>query len=274
MPIYNFNQSGQLGSVAGALSIAGAVNPIMTPENSMLGVQDLMHPAHGLAMQYDNEIMNISGADVVVYHRTNHHGYDDVWEEDANPTYHAGVTIKGLFVPGIVEVEQTYRSETPYFQRVLITDTYRDGSGQTQRVESRGVNKVQNGKLWCVVRKPDETVIHNGSLVNKNTIIWQRDLRNPLKIEYFRETVKQDEYSIIGWGYYGDDNPEKSPKYWFRASFISSLNSGFSSRVFFTFAFNSSLIMSLATSMMRSSPPSTSSTDEKKSRPRFISSDI
>jgi hypothetical protein len=119
----------------------------------------------------------------------------------------------------IVEVEQIYTSETPYFQRVLIKDTYRDGSGQVRSIESRGVNKIQNGQLWCVVRKPDETVIHSGSLVDNHTIIWQRDLRDPLRIEYFRETVEQNEYAIIGWGYYGDDDPGKSPKYWFRASY-------------------------------------------------------
>ncbi|MCB0287333.1 MAG: hypothetical protein KDE57_11800, partial [Calditrichaeota bacterium] len=47
------------------------------------------------------------------------------------------------------------------------------------------------------------------------TLIWQRDERDPLKIEYFHESVEGDYYKIIGWGYYGDDNPNLSPKTWF-----------------------------------------------------------
>jgi hypothetical protein len=114
-----------------------------------------------------------------------------------------------------VEVSQEYVSQSPYFQRVTIWDTYTAKNGEQRVIVSRGVNKVQNGQLWCVVVKPDETVIHRGRLLGKHTIAWQRDLRDPLKIEYFTETVEGDFYKILGWGYYGNDNPELSPKTWF-----------------------------------------------------------
>ncbi|MBX2842242.1 MAG: hypothetical protein KTR26_10745 [Flammeovirgaceae bacterium] len=78
---------------------------------------------------------------------------------------------------------------------------------------------MENGKLICVVNKLNEQVIHQGSLDGKHTIIWSRNLTNPLKIEYFRETVYADSYSIIGWGYYGNDNPKLSPKTWFRGQY-------------------------------------------------------
>ncbi|NJK83820.1 MAG: hypothetical protein HC912_08415 [Saprospiraceae bacterium] len=52
------------------------------------------------------------------------------------------------------------------------------------------------------MRKPEETIIHEGSLENEHTIIWQRDNKNPQKIEYFRETILEDVYEIIGYGYY------------------------------------------------------------------------
>ncbi len=115
----------------------------------------------------------------------------------------------------IVRVRQVYRSESPYFQRVDITDVYRDPSGREHVVRSRGVNKVQDGRLWCVVEKPDERVVHLGERAGPNTLIWRRELRDPLKIEYFRETVLGDRYAIVGWGYYGDDDPGRSPRIWF-----------------------------------------------------------
>lgn len=124
-----------------------------------------------------------------------------------------------LVVEQTLQVRQTYVSESPYFQRVRIEDTYVTAEGDTQIVVSRGVNKVQNGELWCVVRKPEETVVHSGSLADSTTLIWQRDEREPLKIEYFRETVRRDEYVIVGWGYYGDDDPQLTPQYWFHGRY-------------------------------------------------------
>ena len=114
-----------------------------------------------------------------------------------------------------IEVEQEYISVNPFFQKVWIRDTYKNEQGELQRIESQGVNKVENGQLWCVVHKPEETVIHQGSSVSKNTITWERHLHSPLKIEYFWEEVIENTYTIIGWGYYNGDNPKQTPKTWF-----------------------------------------------------------
>lgn len=111
-----------------------------------------------------------------------------------------------------IVVEQTYTSPTPYFQYVKIRDFYPQ---KNEYVESEGVNKVQDGKMWCIVHKPNETIIHKGSLESKETIIWQRAIESPLSKEYFRETVLEKTYEIIGWGYYGDADTEKMPPYWF-----------------------------------------------------------
>ncbi len=118
-----------------------------------------------------------------------------------------------------ISVTQQYTSETPFLQKVHITDTYTDGQGRQQIVESEGENKVENGQLWCVVNKPDEQVVHTGSLPFSYTIIWQRDIKDPLKIEYFQETVLDSSYTILGWGYYGNDDPSLSPKTWFRGDY-------------------------------------------------------
>jgi len=74
---------------------------------------------------------------------------------------------KGLALNATIEVEQIYTSETPYFQRVVITDFYPESG---KKVVAKGVNKVEGGKLLCVVIKPDDTVIHDGFLENKNNI--------------------------------------------------------------------------------------------------------
>jgi len=123
---------------------------------------------------------------------------------------------KGLTLNSTIEVEQIYTSVTPYFQRVLITDFYPESG---QKVVAKGVNKVENGQLLCVVIKPDDTVIHDGYLESRNTIIWQRALKTPQKVEYFRETVDEKFYEIIGWGYYSEDNLSLSPPFWFHGKY-------------------------------------------------------
>ncbi|MCI5082468.1 MAG: hypothetical protein MRY78_12285, partial [Saprospiraceae bacterium] len=89
-----------------------------------------------------------------------------------------------LLLSNTIEVTQVYRSLSPYFQTVEITDYYPE---KDESISSKGVNKVQDGEMWCVVRKPDETVIHEGSTDGPETIIWQRSEKTPQKIEYFRE---------------------------------------------------------------------------------------
>jgi len=121
-----------------------------------------------------------------------------------------------IYLSDSVVVTQQYKSRTPFFQEVRITDYYPD---QGKTVVSKGVNKVQNGQLWCVVRKPEETVIHEGRLDGARTIIWSRDERDPLKVEYFREEVEDSTYTIRGWGYYSQANLAKMPPFWFEATY-------------------------------------------------------
>ncbi len=115
-----------------------------------------------------------------------------------------------------ISVEQTYKSESPYFQRVKITDIYVEG---TPGLVSEGVNKIQDGKMWCVVKKPAETIIHEGSLEGEHTIIWQRNQKEPQQVEFFKETVHGDTYQILGWGYYDGDDLNITPKLWFHGEY-------------------------------------------------------
>lgn len=119
---------------------------------------------------------------------------------------------------GNIAVTQVYTSESPYFQKVTITDFYPD---KNQKVVSKGVNKVENGKMLCIVKKPDEIVIHDGYIDNDNhTIIWHRTETTPQKIEFFRETVLEKTYEIIGWGYYEGDDVKLSPRLWFYGKYV------------------------------------------------------
>lgn len=127
-----------------------------------------------------------------------------------NPTT-AIITRANVNSVRVVNVKQRYESVTPYFQKVEIIDRYFDGS----KAVSTGVNKVQDGKMWCVVNKPEETVIHHGRMEGPHTIVWQRSEQDPLRVEYFRETVEGDRYTILGWGYYEGDDTTRMPRYWY-----------------------------------------------------------
>ena len=126
----------------------------------------------------------------------------------------ANVTRPELKLLDELEVTQNYQSETPYFQKVKIEDFYPKTG---KRESSIGVNKVQQGKMWCVVKKSNsnEPAIHVGTLRDKETIIWESMPGDKSKIEFFQETVSEDVYEIIGYGYYGDFNKDMTPKLWF-----------------------------------------------------------
>ncbi len=156
------------------------------------------------------------------------HVYELKAEGDLPPSLAvARPIIKGDWEPGplvkagalklkqTIDVEQVYVSESPYFQRVRIRDAYLDAKGERRVIKSRGVNKVQDGVMWCVVRKPHEMVVHRGGTEGKDVIIWQRSLESPRRIEYFHETVRENSYTIRGWGYYGKHAPSRSPRLWF-----------------------------------------------------------
>ena len=142
--------------------------------------------------------------------------------EDPNPPPVAEVELKKLTraqierpelkISNQIKVKQVYTSESPYYQTVTITDTYPDTGKQEV---SRGANKVENGKMWCVVNKPTETIIHEGSTDGPSTIIWQSNQASPQKIEYFYESVDEQFYEIIGYGYYDGDDTSLSPRLWF-----------------------------------------------------------
>lgn len=124
-----------------------------------------------------------------------------------------------LVIKDSVEVEQHYYSNSPFLQQVKIMDTYFQDDGTLRTVLSEGYNQVKDGRLICLINKPEEKVMHSGSWDGDNTIKWERNKEDPLVIEFFLETVEDSVYTILGWGYYGEDDPELNPKTWFFAEY-------------------------------------------------------
>jgi hypothetical protein len=58
-----------------------------------------------LARLKAREMINVSGAEVTVYMRTENADFDSVWDEDPDPTYWNPIQIKGFFKPQPLEAE-------------------------------------------------------------------------------------------------------------------------------------------------------------------------
>ena len=74
----------------------------------LLKVHDPQSNDMAFAMRVAREIIYISGADVYIYPRTPN-SYDNVWEEDADPTYLNRKTLKAYFAP-----QPTQKQLTPW----------------------------------------------------------------------------------------------------------------------------------------------------------------
>jgi len=79
----------------------------VSQENPLIQLHDPDSPDMAYAARVAKEIIRISGAHVIVYTRTHNNDVDDVWEEDANPTYRAGKHYKAFFVPEPIKTELT-----------------------------------------------------------------------------------------------------------------------------------------------------------------------
>ena len=115
-------------------------------------------------------------------------------------------------------VEQHYFSNSESVQNVEIIDKY-ISSREVVEAKSFGTNSVIKGNLYCMVNKPQEVVNHQGFSPEKGVIIWHREKLDPVSVEYFYERVKEDVYTITGWGYYGEDDLTIGPKTWFKAEY-------------------------------------------------------
>ncbi len=124
-----------------------------------------------------------------------------------------------LKLQSVIKAKHIYKSVDPFRQEGEIIDIVTRVDGREDTIKSKAINFIEDGNLRCIVHKPSETVIHEGEYLGNKTIVWQRKTNNPLKIEYFKEIVIDNHYKIIGWGYYGKDDPNLTPRIWYYADY-------------------------------------------------------
>ncbi len=73
--------------------------------NSPLAIHDPDSADIKLVRQLADEMVNISGAEVKLFVRTDNADYDAVWDEDPDPTYWSPILLKGFFKPQPIEAE-------------------------------------------------------------------------------------------------------------------------------------------------------------------------
>jgi len=74
-------------------------------ESSALSIYNPSNPEILTARALADEMINISGAEVKVYLRTDNADFDAVWDEDPDPTYWDMVVMKAYFKPDSIQSE-------------------------------------------------------------------------------------------------------------------------------------------------------------------------
>ena len=104
--IHRFSQDSEATRVAPSQGRLQARSD-MEQEHPLIQLHDAGSADHILAGSIAKEIVNIAGGDVTVYPRTSSEHYDDVWEEDPDPTYGSGHHLKAWFAPQPIEAQLT-----------------------------------------------------------------------------------------------------------------------------------------------------------------------
>ena len=105
--IHRFSKNGGDATRIGSGQARVGIRTEMERTHPLIQLHDSESADHSLAVSVADEIVNISGADVIVYIRTDSELYDDVYEEDPDPTYESGKHLKGYFVPQPIAVQLT-----------------------------------------------------------------------------------------------------------------------------------------------------------------------
>lgn len=117
----------------------------------------------------------------------------------------------------IANVQRNYRSESPYFQRIEIQETYYDEEGkELEQLIYTGVNKVQKGNLWSVLQGRGDTLqLRAGKIMNDKLISWKRNEKAPYRMDYIEEKRQENILELIGYTYGPEDNPKLMPRFWY-----------------------------------------------------------
>lgn len=75
--------------------------------HSPIAIHDTESRDIRVARMMAQEMVNVSGAEIQLYVRTDNADYDAVWDEDPDPTYWAPLSLKAFFKPEPVQTELT-----------------------------------------------------------------------------------------------------------------------------------------------------------------------
>jgi hypothetical protein len=127
MSLYNFDTHQQF------VTIDNVPDPRTDAEklNSMLSVYNHDNNDIALMERQVEELINISGAFVTIFKRNrNQANRDEIFDEDADPTYTRGVKLKGMFIPQPAEAQLTrwgvdiQNQTTIHFSRANVFKTF------------------------------------------------------------------------------------------------------------------------------------------------------
>jgi hypothetical protein len=98
--------------------------------HTKIALHDEDSPDIKMARQLADEIIHISGAEIEVYLRTDNNDNDEVFDEDADPTYWEPVPMKAYFKPQPIELElkkwgadmENHREEIIFSHRQLYAE--------------------------------------------------------------------------------------------------------------------------------------------------------
>lgn len=152
MPLYNFDSHQEFISIDKIPDNRSDDQKL----NSMLSLYNHQKPDLALAERWAEEMINQAGAWLSVYNRTRDGQRDEVWDENADPTFSKAIKLKGMFAPQPVEAQMTkwgvdtQNQLTIHFSRANVFKLFGNrmiAEGDTIIVPHNTLSVVQNNDL-------------------------------------------------------------------------------------------------------------------------------
>lgn len=105
MGIYDFGMKSNNPTPSSFLQVASDPRTPEEQMNSAFALSDPDAPEILTARAEADAMININGADIRVYPRTDNADYDKVWDEDPDPTYLTHYNMKAFFKPQVLQHE-------------------------------------------------------------------------------------------------------------------------------------------------------------------------
>lgn len=135
-----------------------------------IAIHDVESADIKLARQLANEMINVSGAELKLFLRTDNADYDSVWDEDADPTYWNALFLKGFFKPEPLQAElQEWGVDAP--NRTEVTFSYE------RIINEIGARMIRPGDVMQLpynssVLKPKNYRVLNASPTGNYRYVW------------------------------------------------------------------------------------------------------